>query len=166
MKKILVLAMALALVAALAAPLAALAAADNTTEITADVGAAIVLTAPNPTINLGTMDPSTKFVWTGSATNAGSVSCNDHSGYSVTVVSDRADGKMVSTNAYTLGAALLVTTGSQSGVAVTSGTPLTCVDTSAPGVTAIPLSVSQTIAYTDKADTGYSITLTYTATPK
>jgi len=78
---------------------------------------------------------------------------------------NRADGKMQSTTPNTLTNALAVTTGSLSGATVTT-TSQECVNTSAPGETSITLSVSQEIVYADAADTGYSITLTYTAAAK
>jgi hypothetical protein len=161
MKKILAIVGVLGLMAALAVPMAALA-ADKTTEVSGNVTAALELTAP-ANITLGAMVIG---VNTGTSATDGSVKCNSDYGYAVTVESDKTDGKMTSATPNTLTNALVVTTGSLSGVVVKDTPVQTCVDTSAPGETAIALSVSQTIVYTDAADTGYSLTLTYTATAK
>ena len=160
-KKLLIgLLAAVVLVAVTVAPVMA---DTGTTDITGNVPAVLELTAPSA-IALGDMSPAAS-PDTGSSATPGSVKCNDQDGYTVTVESNKADGKMQSPTTNTLTNALDVTTGSLSGVTVTT-TPQTCVDTSAPGETSIDLSVSQVIAYTDAADTGYSITLTYTASAK
>jgi hypothetical protein len=137
--------------------------AAETTEITGNVSEVLELTAPSG-FSLGDMSPTSSPA-TGSSSTAGSVKCNDPDGYTVTVESNRADGKMQSTTPNTLTNALAVTTGSLSGATVTT-TSQECVNTSAPGETSITLSVSQEIVYADAADTGYSITLTYTAAAK
>jgi hypothetical protein len=159
MKKILAIVGVLGLMAALAVPMAALAADNGTTEVSGNVTAALELTAP-ANITLGAMVIG---VNTGTSATDGSVKCNNLDGYTVTVESNRADGKMVSATPNTLTNALVVTTGSLNDKIVTT-TPQTCVDESSPGETSIHLDVSQTIAYTDAADTGYALTLTYTAT--
>jgi len=155
-----ILASLLAVVVLLAVMAVPVMADTDTTDITGNVPAVLELTAPS-IIALGDMSPASSPA-TGSSSTAGSVKCNDPDGYTVSVASDKSDGKMQSTS-NTLTNALAVTTGSLSGVTVTT-TAQDCVTTSAPGETSISLSVSQEIVYTDAADTGYSIQLTYTAT--
>ena len=65
---------------------------------------------------------------------------------------------------YTLGTPLSVTTGLLLTNATVTTAPQNCVITSASGITSIPLSVSQTVTFTDPSANGYSIILTYTAT--
>ncbi len=135
--------------------------AGGDANIMGDVGATLELNAPGA-ILLGNMTPSGSPYSVSSAT-PGSVNCNDPDGCTVTVKSNRADGKMASPTPHALNSTLVVTTGSLTGVTVTT-TPQSCINTSAPGVASISLSVTQAIDYNDAADSGYSIALTYTAT--
>lgn len=165
-KRLVAIGAALALVAVLVVP--AVAMAGNTTQIGGNISAELELTAPGDiNLNLGGASATSMEIGanTGTATD-GSVKCNDPAGYTVTVKSDKSDGKMTS-GTYTLQNALQVTTGSYGPDAVTTTTPVAAiVDTSAPGESAITLSVSQTIVYADPTASNYGLTLTYTASAK
>ncbi len=160
--RILTIAGALALVAVLAMPMAAMAAENDSTEVSGDISVELELTAPGD-IDLGTMTIAGA---NAADATAGSVKCNSSLGYTVTVKSDKTDGIMAS-GSYALANALQVTTGSFGPGAVTTTDPTAAiVDTSAPGITAINLHVSQAIVYADAAANNYGLTLTYTATAK
>lgn len=151
------LALAMLMVAVMVVP--AMAANPDTTDVTGDIPAILDLTPPED-IDFGNfaIGPNTA-----SSGTDGSIGCNDPDGYYVTVESDKADGKMVSPTPNTLTNELYMTTGLVINQ-IADTTVRTCVDEGGPGQVTISLSVSQDIVYADPADTGYTLTLTYTAT--
>ena len=157
-KRILTLGMVLALVSVLVMPTAALA---TTTDVTGDVVEGYTFTAPTA-IPLGSMTPGTPA--TGSSTD-GSLEGNDPDGYTVTGidVKDTKPGYMVS-GANTL--LNLHQISNEDATYVHADTAKTFVDTSGPTNVAVSLYVIQDVSYADPVDTGYSITITFTVTPK
>jgi hypothetical protein len=184
-KKLLALAAAVSLVAVLAVPMTVLAAPGDVV-VTGTMPAIVVeLTAPSA-ITIADSLYGTTGTADGSSATAGTVLCTNPAGYTLTLVSDKADGIMESSTHF-LGAALMVTStltvngatpgapittpaAQVTGVAVTSGTPLDVGGTSAPapeldGINDIAVSVTQAKSTTAVAGT-YTLTLTFTATAK
>ncbi len=166
-KKILTLGMVLTLVAVLVAPNAVLAV---TTEVTGDVIEGYTFTAPSP-IALGSMSPGTYA--SGSSTD-GSLVGNDPDGYTVTGTDQNPE--------VTAGYMLIKGTGTEASPEyildikqeisnedasyVNADDEKTFVDTSGATDVAVSLYVDQWVTYSDTVATGYSITITFTVTPK
>ncbi len=166
-KRILTLGMVLALVSVLVMPTAALA---TTTDVTGDVVEGYTFTAPTA-IPLGSMTPGTTA--SGSSTD-GSLVGNDPDGYTVTGTDKNTevtagymlimgDGTMAAPN-YILGSRHEIS--DEDASYVPADTAKTFVDTSGPTNVAVSLYVIQDVSYADPVDTGYSITITFTVTPK
>ena len=161
-KKILALGIVVALVAALAIPMAALAQPpeEDTTEVSGNVTAGILLTAPSP-INLGMMVLGDN---SGSTSDNGSVGSNNPDGLTVTVHSNSSDGTMAGVSG-NLTNPLMVDTG-WGAVEIFAmpidDSPQPCLFYPMEGGAPIHLSVSQWIVPEDVAGV-YSIILTYTA---
>ena len=155
MKKLLTIGIALALIGVLAAPMAAFAA---DTVITGDITTGFTFNPP-PAILLNPMTPGT----TATGSSTGNITGNNPSGYAVSAIDNKSSNKgyMVSTASrvlagkFKIGSSELGVQDADSSRSLYSGTtPVNAV--------AIPLYVSQAISLTDPADTGYTITITYT----
>jgi len=156
-KKILTLGMVLALVAVLVVPGAVLA----TTEVTGNVIEGYTFTPPSA-IALGDMTPGTTAA--GSSTD-GSLVGNDPAGYTVTGI----DEKGTDTGCMVSGANVLASRheiSDEDATYVPADTAKTFVDTGVPTDVAVSLYVHQYVGYADTVATGYSITITFTVTPK
>ena len=161
-KRILTLGMVLTLVAVLVAPNAVLAV---TTEVTGDVTEGYTFSAPSA-IALGTMTPGTTA--TDSSTTPGSLEGNDPDGYTVTGIDEKGTntGYMVSVVSGTHVLASKHQISDEDANYVDADTAKTFVDTDTITDAPVSLYVSQAVAYTDTVATGYSITITFTVTPK
>jgi hypothetical protein len=153
----------LALFALICAASSALAVSNTgTTSFAASVGGSISVTAAPNTLDFGTIATGV----TETETNDIKVVCNVPAGYSLTVASNDANGKMVdSVTSEKLSNPVLVTVGALSGATVTT-TAATVVAAGVknnPTGTTITGSYSQTGAATDPAGS-FALTLTYTAT--
>ena len=158
-KKILTLGAVLALVAVLIAPSAVLAA--TTTGVTGNVIQGYTFSAPLA-IALGDMTPGATA--TGSSTD-GSLEGNDPAGYTVTGI----DAKGSNTGYMVVDSNVLASKhqiSNEDANYVNADTAKTFVDTSEATDVTVSLYVKQGVTYTDPVDTGYSITITFTVTPK
>jgi hypothetical protein len=156
-KRILGLSIALALVAILVAPLAAFAA---DTVISGNVVAGYSFTPPGA-ISLGNMTPGS----TATGNNSGSLNGNNSNGYTVTAI----DTKTPNTGYMVSGANVMQNKfkiGATAPTVDTADSARTLLNTSGPGTDTVPLFVSQQVSFSDPLASGYSITITYTVTPK
>jgi hypothetical protein len=152
----------LALLALICAASSALAVSNTgTTSFSASVGGSISVTATPSSLDFGAITAGA----TATKTNDIKVVCNVPAGYSLTVESNDANGKMFdSGTSQKLTNPVLVTVGALSGATVTT-TAATVVAAGAknnPDGTTIAGSYSQTGADTDPAGS-FALTLTYTA---
>jgi len=164
-KKILTLGMVLVLVSVLAVPGAVLA----TTEVTGNVIEGYTFTAPTE-IPLGDMTPGA----TATGNSAGSLEGNDPAGYTVKGIDENATvtaGYMLIVGGGTLAAPDYILTnklkmGDTGAVPNNADVLTTFLDESAPGTYSVPFYVSQEVTYDDPVADGYTITITFTVTPK
>jgi hypothetical protein len=159
-KRILTLGVVLVLVSVLVVPGAVL--ASDTTNVTGNVIQGYTFTAPSA-ISLGDMAPSLT-PHKGSSTD-GSLVGNNPVGYTVTGT----DAKTLNKGYMVSGSDVLATKhqiSKEDANYVNADTVKTFVDTSGPTNVAVSLYVSQLVTYTDTVATGYSITITFTVTPK
>jgi len=158
-KRILTLGMVLTLVAVLVAPNAVLAV---TTEVTGTVTEGYTFTVPS-TVALGSMAPSAT-PYKADSTD-GRLDGNNAAGYTVTGIDEKGTntGYMVS-GSDVLTEKLKISDADAS--YVNADTAKTFLDSS--GITGadISLYVSQLVTYTDPVTAGYTITITFTVTPK
>ena len=160
-KRILTLGVVLALVAVLAVPGAVLA----TTEVTGNVTEGYTFAAPSP-IDLGNMTPGTTATGSSIDEDAGSLEGNNPTGYTVKAKDDKTPdtGYMVS------GGNVLATEfqmqDKDSVWCNASAVGTTFLDVGAAGSYSFPFNVRQYVTYGDTVATGYTITITFTVTPK
>jgi hypothetical protein len=153
------LGLAAALILALVLPGAVM--AINTTEVTGNVVQGYTFDAPSP-IELGDMEPGTAKA--GSSTD-GSLVGNNPTGYTVTGTDAKVDhkGRMVS-GANVLSAPHQI--GSDGEVYQDAHIVVTFVDTDGPTDVGVSLYARQPVHASDPVATGYTITITFTVTPK
>jgi hypothetical protein len=159
-KKILTFGMVLVLATVLVVPGTVLGA--NTTEVTGDVTEGYTFTAPSA-VSLGSMAPSAT-AYTSNSTD-GSLVGNNPAGYTVTGT----DAKSTNKGYMVSGTDLLDSKHQISKDGTTyydADTSVSFVDSTAPTDTAVSLYVKQLVAYDDPVATGYTITITFTVTPK
>ena len=161
MKRLIIsLAVALMMVAVMAVPVMAAETGDTSVEGT--LGAVLEVTVPASitfaTFEVGEMTAA-------SEADALKITCNNPSGWDLKVKSNNENGKMKGdSTAIELGAVLLVSAGDLTDVTVTTAEQV--VQTSpVPGEWSGQISLKQTVAVTDPADT-YRITLTFTGYAK
>jgi hypothetical protein len=159
-KRILTLGVVLVLVSVLVVPGAVL--ANGNTVVTGNVTQGFTFTAPTA-ISLGSMAPSVT-AYKAHSTD-GSLVGNNPTGYTVTGIDAKASntGYMVS-GSNVLQNELQISNEDATYVSADTGKPF--VDTSAPTDVVVSLYVSQMVTYTDPVATNYSITITFTVTPK
>ena len=157
-KKILTLGAVLTLVAVLVVPGVVLA---TTTGVTGDVIEGYTFTAPDG-IGLGDMTPGTPKT----GDSAGWLEGNNDLGYTVDGVDVKTPntGYMVSTTPYVLENKLLF--GPATNPTATADTSTNFLTTGGITDETVPFYVSQLVSYADPVDTGYTITITFTVTPK
>jgi len=156
------------LVAVLATPTAVL--ATDTTEVTGTVIEGYMFTAPSA-VALGNMTPGTTA--TGNSTD-GSLVGNNAAGYTVKGIDQNTEvtkGYMLIEGTGNLTDPQYILTnklymGPTAAVPYTADVLTTFLDESAPGTYSVPFYVSQEVTYADPVADGYTITITFTVTPK
>jgi len=167
-KKILTLGMVLVLLMVLVAPGAVLGA--NTTEVTGTVTQDYTFTAPSP-VGLGSMAPSATPYKNDS--QDGSLQGNDPDGYTVTGTDQNTEvtaGYMLIVGGGTQAAPDYILTNklqisNEDANYINADTVKTFLTTSDITDATVKLFVSQLVDYDDPVATGYTITITFTATP-
>ena len=159
-KRILTFGVVLVLVMVLVVPGAVL--ATDTTEVTGTVTEGYTFTAPS-TVGLGSMAPSAT-PYTGNSTD-GRLDGNNPAGYTVTGIDAKGTdtGKMVS-GSDVLTEKLKIS--KEDASYVDADTQKTFLDSGGITGTDISLYVSQEVTYADPVASGYTITITFTVTPK
>ncbi len=161
-KKIMAISMSLTLIAILAAPLGVYA-ADGTTSITGNVVSSYTFMPPTA-ISLGSMSLGS----TVTGSNSGTLTGSDPLGYTVSAIDAKGGanaGYMVNGNNSVLQNKFKIGKDTLS-LADSDAARILLDVSSAPNSASVPLYVSQQIALTDPVATGYTITITFTVTPK